>query len=144
MQYPCLEFWTGRLHKAFSDRVLRCTRNKGGSLEMFGNVSIFTTINRYSLPLCKKSPTQAPTAMKSSVSAGLSRQCRNNLPRLFFDKISIFQDCFLTKFQSFKIVLVPKRSFNQIKDVENSFLAIDGVEFGRGNKIPLWLFGFLY
>ena len=25
-----------------------------------------------------------------------------------------------------------------------SFLAIDGVEFGRGNKIPLWLFGFLY
>ena len=38
----------------------------------------------------------------------------------------------------------PKKSFNQIKDVENSFLAIDGVEFGRGNKIPLWLFGFLY
>ncbi len=38
----------------------------------------------------------------------------------------------------------PKKSFNQIKDVENSFLAIYGVEFGRGNKIPLWLFGFLY
>ena len=38
----------------------------------------------------------------------------------------------------------PKESFNRIKDVENSFLAIDGVEFGRGNKIPLWLFGFLY
>ena len=57
----------------------------------------------------------------------------NNLPRLFFNKISIFQDCF-----------GPKKSFNQIKDVENSFLAIDGVEFGRGNKIPLWLFGFLY
>ena len=36
------------------------------------------------------------------------------------------------------------KSFEQIKDVENSFLAIDGVEFGRGNKIPLWLFGFLY
>ena len=38
----------------------------------------------------------------------------------------------------------PKKNFDQIKDVENSFLAIDGVEFGRGNKIPLWLFGFLY
>ena len=38
----------------------------------------------------------------------------------------------------------PKKSFNQIKDIESSFLAIDGVEFGRGNKIPLWLFGFLY
>lgn len=36
------------------------------------------------------------------------------------------------------------KSFNQIKDTPNSFLAIDGVEFGRGNKIPLWLFGFLY
>lgn len=36
------------------------------------------------------------------------------------------------------------KSFEQIKDIENSFLAIDGVEFGRGNKIPLWLFGFLY
>jgi len=52
---------------------------------------------------------------------------------VFSTKFSIFQDCF-----------GPKKSFNQIKDVENSFLAIDGVEFGRGNKIPLWLFGFLY
>ena len=38
----------------------------------------------------------------------------------------------------------PRKTFDQIKDVENSFLAIDGVEFGRGNRIPLWLFGFLY
>ncbi len=37
-----------------------------------------------------------------------------------------------------------RKSFGQIKDVADSFLAIDGVEFGRGNKIPLWLFGFLY
>ena len=36
------------------------------------------------------------------------------------------------------------KSFNQIKDIPNSYLAIDNVEFGRGNKIPLWLFGFLY
>ena len=38
----------------------------------------------------------------------------------------------------------PRKSFEQIKDIPDSFLAIDGVEFGRGNKIPLWLFGFLY
>ena len=38
----------------------------------------------------------------------------------------------------------PGKSFEQIKDIGNSFLAIDGVEFGSGNKIPLWLFGFLY
>ena len=52
---------------------------------------------------------------------------------MFFDKFSISKDCF-----------DPKKSFNQIKDAENSFLAIDGVEFGRGNKIPLWLFGSRY
>jgi len=36
------------------------------------------------------------------------------------------------------------KSFKQIKDINNSFLAIDDVETGIGNKIPLWLFGFLY
>lgn len=38
----------------------------------------------------------------------------------------------------------PGKSFEQIKDITNSYLALDGIEFGRGNKIPLWLFGFLY
>ena len=37
-----------------------------------------------------------------------------------------------------------RKSFDQVKDVENSFLAIDDVEFGHGNRVPLWLFGFLY
>jgi predicted AAA+ superfamily ATPase len=37
-----------------------------------------------------------------------------------------------------------KKGFNQIKDLPNSFLAIDDTEVGIGNKIPLWLFGFLY
>ncbi|SIS62299.1 ATP-binding protein [Belliella pelovolcani] len=32
----------------------------------------------------------------------------------------------------------------QIKNVENSFLALDDMEYGIGNKIPLWLFGLLY
>ncbi len=36
------------------------------------------------------------------------------------------------------------KSFDQIKDMENSFLALDEIEVGIGNKIPLWLFGFLY
>ena len=36
------------------------------------------------------------------------------------------------------------KSFNQIKDIENSFLALDDTEIGHKNKIPLWLFGFLY
>ncbi len=36
------------------------------------------------------------------------------------------------------------KGFNQIKDIENSFVVNDDVEVGYGNKIPLWLFGFLY
>ena len=36
------------------------------------------------------------------------------------------------------------KSFKQIKDVENSFVVADDLEVGSGNKIPLWLFGFLY
>ena len=36
------------------------------------------------------------------------------------------------------------KGFNQIKDIENSFVAADDIEIGFGNKIPLWLFGFLY
>ena len=36
------------------------------------------------------------------------------------------------------------KGFKQIKDVENSFVVSDDIEIGFGNKIPLWLFGFLY
>ena len=36
------------------------------------------------------------------------------------------------------------KNFNQIKDIENSFIAYDDVEIGYGNKLPLWLLGFLY
>ena len=37
-----------------------------------------------------------------------------------------------------------KKSFEQIKDMPNSFIVADDIEVGVGNKIPLWLFGFLY
>lgn len=37
-----------------------------------------------------------------------------------------------------------RKGFNQIKDIPDSFVAADDIEFGMGNKIPLWLFGFLY
>ena len=33
---------------------------------------------------------------------------------------------------------------SQIKSIPNSFIAADDIEVGIGNKIPLWLFGFLY
>lgn len=36
------------------------------------------------------------------------------------------------------------KKFDQIKDIPASYLAIDDTEIGHGNRIPLWLFGFLY
>lgn len=37
-----------------------------------------------------------------------------------------------------------KKTFEQIKSHENAFVASDDIETGMGNKIPLWLFGFIY
>lgn len=36
------------------------------------------------------------------------------------------------------------KGFAQIRNIPDSFVAADEIEFGLGNKIPLWLFGFLY
>jgi len=36
------------------------------------------------------------------------------------------------------------KTYNQIKDIPNSFVVADDVEIGHRNKIPLWLFGMLY
>ncbi|MGZ5208732.1 MAG: ATP-binding protein [Sulfuricurvum sp.] len=36
------------------------------------------------------------------------------------------------------------KSFEQIKDLASSFVVSDDIEIGFGQKIPLWLFGFLY
>ncbi len=36
------------------------------------------------------------------------------------------------------------KSYKQIKDIPNSFIVADDIEIGFKNKIPLWLFGFLY
>ncbi len=36
------------------------------------------------------------------------------------------------------------KSFKQIKELPNSYVVSDDIEIGFGNKIPLWLFGFLW
>lgn len=36
------------------------------------------------------------------------------------------------------------KDFEQIKDIPNSYLAIDDLEIGNHNRIPLWMFGWLY
>jgi len=36
------------------------------------------------------------------------------------------------------------KSFQQIKDLANAYIASDDIEIGFKNKLPLWIFGFLY
>ena len=37
-----------------------------------------------------------------------------------------------------------EKTNKQLKNIENAYIAADNIEFGSYNKIPLWLFGFLY
>lgn len=37
-----------------------------------------------------------------------------------------------------------KKHFNQIADLPDSYVIVDDTETGAGNRIPMWLFGFLY
>jgi len=37
-----------------------------------------------------------------------------------------------------------RKTFDQIADMPDSFLAVDDTEIGRGNRIPLWMFGLTY
>ncbi len=36
------------------------------------------------------------------------------------------------------------KGFGQIRNIPDSFVVADGIPVGYGNKIPLWIFGFLY
>jgi len=61
------------------------------------------------------------------------------------NEISLSKDGdFLVKEKSIFEVGGKNKSFEQIKGLENSYLALDEIEIGFGKKIPLWLFGFLY
>ncbi len=37
-----------------------------------------------------------------------------------------------------------QKSAKQLKSAKEGYIIADGIEFGHNNKIPLWLFGFLY
>jgi hypothetical protein len=51
------------------------------------------------------------------------------------DKQSIFQSTILE---------IRKNKISQIKNIENSYIVSDEIEYGTGNKIPLWQFGLMY
>ncbi len=69
----------------------------------------------------------------------------------FVNQISLAHDINYSKIGDFIIdekyiveIGGKNKSFNQIKDLQNSYVVADDIEIGFKNKIPLWLFGFLY
>ena len=57
----------------------------------------------------------------------------------YHPKTDFYVDC---KY-AFEVVGADK-SKKQILDLKQAFIAADDIEYGYQNKIPLWLFGFLY
>jgi hypothetical protein len=69
----------------------------------------------------------------------------------FYDQLRCVSEVLLPKKGDFMLnreylfeVGGKNKTFEQIKDEPKSFLAVDDVETGHFNRIPLWLFGFLY
>lgn len=68
----------------------------------------------------------------------------------FVNQVSAVSDIFLAKQGDFLAgkytfeVGGKTKTYDQIKDIPNSFVVADDIEIGHKNKIPLWLFGMLY
>jgi hypothetical protein len=64
--------------------------------------------------------------------------------------ISCFDNIFYSDIGDFRVdkyifeIGGKNKSFSQIKDIKDSYLVIDTNYTVEKNKIPLWLFGFLY
>lgn len=68
----------------------------------------------------------------------------------FVNQVSAISNVFLAKQGDFMVdkytfeIGSKAKTFDQIKDIPNSFVVADDMEIGHKNKIPLWLFGMLY
>lgn len=67
----------------------------------------------------------------------------NQFKYLYEINLSESTDFIVDKIYSFEIGGKNKTK-NQIKNLEDAYIAKDGIEIGFGNIIPVWLFGFLY
>ncbi len=93
-------------------------------------------------------------AIAGNVNKGTQRETFfvNQIKSAYYNQSKLIDDTILlSKNGDFKLLNQytveiggKNKGFNQIKDLENSFIAADEIEIGFKNKIPLWLFGFLY
>ncbi|MDO4930155.1 MAG: AAA family ATPase [Bacteroidales bacterium] len=89
--------------------------------------------------------TNLMNALGNSVSKGTERET------FFANQVGAVADLLIPKKGDFMAngkylfeVGGAQKTFDQIADLPDSYLAIDNVEVGCGNRIPLWLFGCLY
>ncbi len=93
-------------------------------------------------------------ALTSSIDKGSARESFfvNQIKNSNYSQLKLYDDTifssnigdFLVENRYIFEIGGKNKSFNQIKDIENSYIVSDDIEIGYGNKIPLWLFGFLY
>ena len=85
-------------------------------------------------------------ALSETINTGTKRETffLNQLRSAGFDVFYPEQGDFLVEGKYLFEVGGKGKSFHQIKDIPDSFLAVDDEETGRGNRIPLWMFGLLY
>lgn len=77
---------------------------------------------------------------------------RGNIRETFFlSQLAYQHEVTMPKFGDFMVneaftfeIGGPQKSKEQVHGVPNAFIVSDGITYSRGNKIPLWLFGFLY
>ncbi len=84
-------------------------------------------------------------ALTSNVDSGTVREsffC-NQVGQLYNTVIPKTGDCLVNDKYLFEIG-GKKKSFKQVKEIPDSYVVSDDIEVGMGNRIPLWLFGFMY
>lgn len=84
-------------------------------------------------------------ALSGNVSEGTMRET------FFVNQVGTVSDLIMPKQGDFLVdetylfeVGGSRKTFDQIADIPNGYLAIDDIEVGNGNRIPLWMFGLLY
>ena len=145
-------------NKPFSVNVASLSREFGVSeptlytyLEILDKTAIFKSMRKKSTKISKKpqkllfANTNILSAYANKINLDLDVGV---LRETFF--VNCFENIFYSDIGDFQVdeyifeVGGKNKSFKQVKDFENSFLAID-IDFSSNDKkIPLWLFGFLY
>jgi len=145
-------------NKPFSVNVASLSREFGVSeptlytyLDILDKTAIFKSMRKKSTKISKKpqkllfANTNILSAYANKINLDLDVGV---LRETFF--VNCFENIFYSDIGDFQVdeyifeVGGKNKSFKQVKDFENSFLAID-IDFSSNDKkIPLWLFGFLY